>query len=313
MRHSRFSLRARTLLAVPALGATLVACSSPTHGAREDVGPSVPAQASRRHAASDYLRLKIRSAAVGETTTTIALHALEDYDGWTREQIYALRRARVGLYPSLVAGDYQPTEAVFGLIEDGRPWWGTNGQFCLGRGETSIEGPSEESRFIGNPFLLLGVDEGKGFNTTNPGCRPVYPEVVSLQWNASAATATATYDYTSFLRGKAEVGLTKYLDCLDLESYNARDMGFAFARLDVPASVNIAPCPGSDAVILLRRFLHKGGSCRYPGGCNNGSPDSPGLRFRVESVPARVVCRLWGAHPASAEDAPDFTFTIALN
>jgi hypothetical protein len=313
MTPGRSARRARGLALVLALGAVSFACRSPWRdtGARARLDGGNGASSQPAPAAPASVRLRVGSAAADDATLSIALHPPEEYDGWTREQVYALRRERVKLNASLVR-DYAPADAVFGLIEDGRPWWGLDGQFCLGRGEVSIEGPSEESRFVGNPFLLLGVEEGKGFHTTNPRCRPVFPQPTSLRWDAHAAVATVTYDYSSFLKGKAEVGLMKHLDCVDLESYNARDMGFAFARLDVPASANIAPCAGSGGVVALRRFIHKGGSCGYPGGCNNASPDSPGLRFAVKAVPATAICRLWQARPISPEVAADFTFTVDL-
>ncbi|WKZ56098.1 MAG: hypothetical protein QY326_05005 [Bdellovibrionota bacterium] len=95
-----------------------------------------------------------------EGSTKISILPAEEFDGWTRAQVLERRIAEVNKHSSLLVNSYAPAREIFGEIVDGRPWWGTLGQFLLysydGKPQTdSIAGPSEESRQILNPFVLL--------------------------------------------------------------------------------------------------------------------------------------------------------------
>ena len=81
----------------------------------------------------------------------IKLNPMIELDFKTKDDIYRIRREYVFQYPQLVQADYRPEESVFGQIVDNKPWWGIAGHFYYGSGKNSIEGPSEESRFIVTP------------------------------------------------------------------------------------------------------------------------------------------------------------------
>jgi hypothetical protein len=88
----------------------------------------------------------------------IAILPPAELDFKSKAEVLESRKAAVLRYPHLISGDYEPSDAVFGQIEDGRPWWGITGHFYLGPGERSIEGPAEEARFLLNPYLLVAVE-----------------------------------------------------------------------------------------------------------------------------------------------------------
>ena len=88
----------------------------------------------------------------------IHLNSPADFDGLAFDEVCRLRREAVAEHASLVADGYRPSYGVFGQVQDGRPWWGIEGQYFHGPGERSIDGASEESRFVLNPFLLAAVD-----------------------------------------------------------------------------------------------------------------------------------------------------------
>jgi hypothetical protein len=106
---------------------------------------------------------------------------------------------------SMVEIGLNPME-VFGGIGDGKSWIGIVGYSYYGQGEKIIEGPAEESRFIANPFLLIGVDD--------PRCAPVaqypelreslppkaiYPAPKRLRWSSDGTSGTVTYGLADFL------------------------------------------------------------------------------------------------------------------
>lgn len=76
---------------------------------------------------------------------------------------------------------------------------------------------------------------------------------------------------------------------------------------------NLEPWNTSEDAVQLLHYIHLGRSCRYFGGCNNGSPRTPELdSIRLVELPATIAVRLWFAKPWSIADDPDFLFTIQL-
>jgi len=264
----------------------------------------------------------------------IALAAPQELDGLPREKVLDLRRAAVARYPDLLAGDYVPAPAVFGQIEDGRPWWGMPGQFYYGAGERSIAGPAEESRFILNPYLLVAA-EFSGLSMWSSGrvalawdraritaeqvAQPGFPLTCSprsLHWWPAAAYAMVTYDVSACVAAINAWALVPFETTdaqFDLIAYNARDLGFDYLYVSFADSTGIGQADPPSAPIAIRHYLHRGDSCGYPGGCNNMSPHTPEIEgLAVRRLPARATIRLWRAQPAGAAQAPDMTFLIDL-
>ncbi len=260
----------------------------------------------------------------------ISINPAIELDFKSKGEVLDLRREVVTHYPELISGKYRPSDAVFGQIVDGLPWWGMAGQFYHGRGEKSIEGAAEESRFIMNPFLLVAADfygaslasDGTyGWDSakiTEPAlAHPNFPFTCgpySLRWWPGEARAEAVYNVSLCM---VEVSywtiqpFTLIQSHFDLVAYNARDMNLNYIYVSYNDSSNIFKPEPPGSPTAIRHFIHQGGSCGYPGGCNNMSPPTPETDgLRLIRLPARVVIWLWEFKPRSLEHPADMTFVI---
>jgi len=251
--------------------------------------------------------------AIGEEGNSeyVSLHIQPptELDFLSKTELLRLRSLAVQQYPELLAADYVPDKSIFGQIVDGLPWWGIEGQFFYGNGENSIAGPSEESRFFLNPYLLVAADfydwwAGKitendlaDFSLT---CLPY-----SLDWWPEETIAEATYDARCVERGQNYT--------FDLIAYNARDMNMNYIFVSYPNSTNIGKINIPTAAYKNPQYIHQGGSCGYPGGCNNMSPSTPEIEgLEILKLPAQVIIWLWEEKPTSPEQLPDMTFVLTF-
>jgi len=245
----------------------------------------------------------------------IPVNGMEELNFKTKQEIYALRKQQIFEHKDLV-DSYEPMEAVFGQIADGKPWWGIYGIYGSGPGEKSIEGPSEESRFLLNPYLLVGLSETGAFISTDPSDRKTmcYPEPTSIKWQADECLETIEYDVERYF-----VYLTKirvpaaYQRKLSFVTFNARDLGFNYLQFDREKSNGIAWADTTGNVLPIIQFIHCGGSCGYPGGCNNMSPHQKEMTIEVARTPARACLKLWRTHPRDTGGRPDMTVIIDMH
>jgi hypothetical protein len=237
----------------------------------------------------------------------IKLQPPVELDWKSKNEVLQLRTTAVLQYPQLLASEYAPAENVFGQIVDGLPWWGMEGQFFYGKEERSIAGPSEESRFILNPYLLVAADfyvwwQGRitesqlsSFSLT---CLPR-----DLYWWPPEGRAEVTYDAECVKMGQ---NYSFYLI-----TYNARDLNLNYIFVSYTDSLNITKPDMPTEPIANPQFIHQGSSCGYPGGCNNMSPYTPEIDgLEITGFPSRVIIRLWENKPASPEESPDMIFII---
>lgn len=278
---------------------------------------------------SNALAIGSRAISVDEPIK-IDLRAPADLNYKTRTEVLNLRREAVNRYPGLLAAPYAPSDIVFKQIEDSRPWWGIPGEFYYGPGNQSILGASEESRFILNPYLLvaaefygLGIwsDDGgrwdKARITEQDLGRPDFPYYCppeGLRWSPRASRGEVTYDVTRYLVQLNQWTTRPYtLDdvVFGITAYNARDLNLNYIQLAQADSTHVKLAMPFDTPIPEPEFLHRGGSCQYPGGCNNASPDVPQFDdISIEALPAQLTVYLWKEKPVSAGQLPDLTFTL---
>jgi len=260
----------------------------------------------------DSSKLLLGEKAAGMGVAGIFVHEPEEFDYKTRTEILELRSQEVRKYAHLIEGDYKPSETLFGQITDGKPWWGLTGQYCNGPGERSIEGLSEESRFLLNPFLLLGVNEIYAWTVEGP-CFPVYPRVLSLIWDAPQRTATVVYDMNRYFKELDRLPVRYYKPAFYPVNYNARDFGLNYFVLSRAGTSRITMV-NHDSLFTepsdMRAFIHTGGSCGFPGGCNNQSPLESHLDFRVDGLPAVMEWKLWEERPSDIQQPADFIYRI---
>lgn len=93
-----------------------------------------------------------------DDTVNIKVNQMECFSGKTKQEIYDIRKKYVAK-SIFKSKDYEPSEEVFGQIEDGLPWRSVFTELCHNEDNKEFEtrGPSEESRFINNPIMLVGL------------------------------------------------------------------------------------------------------------------------------------------------------------
>ncbi len=130
-----------------------------------------------------------------------------------------------------------------------------------------------------------------------------------LIWGKGASSGEVTYNITDYHRKTSACG---YGDIrkLYLSDYNARDFGFNYFAMDSAKSKNITAA--FDQIIPIIQYIHTGGSCGYPGGCNNKSPTQPELVIKWEELPAKIYLKLWKVSPADTTQKADMDFIIEL-
>ncbi len=245
----------------------------------------------------------------------IKLNPMIELDFKTRAEIYDIRKKYVAQYSQLTKEDYVPSKAVFGAIANRKPWLGILGISYYGAGEQIIAGVSEESRFIANPFLLIGLDEGYAYSVSNINLepQPTYPVPIRLIWKDDCSAAKVWYDISDFWQKKKEYGYPPIAENkFILVAYNARDLGFNYLYVVPKNSKNIVFLDERVRPIPLRQYIHRGWSCGYRGGCNNMSPWLKRFRIKVNGLPARAYIKLWRQKPQDVNQPADMVFIIEM-
>lgn len=267
---------------------------------------AAPAPAPAKGPAEVVNRLAIGKDANAEALD-IAINAPVELDFLTRDAVLQMRGTVVKQYLALLAAAYTPRPAVFGQIEDLRPWWGIEGQFYHGAGIRSIDGPAEESRFILNPYLLVAAEFNdwwiRDLSESRLAGFPLECRPQQLTWKPRDAYAEVSYDAACIRkRQKPEFSLI---------SYNARDFGFDYIYVSYADSQNVSKANAPLAAYANPQFIHRGGSCGYPGGCNNMSPVTPDIDdIHLDALPAKVMVWLWREKPQSVAQAPDMRYAV---
>jgi hypothetical protein len=246
----------------------------------------------------------------------VNVHSWEEYNFKGKNEILTLRRDRVSETLSLVDGDYSPSEYVFGRIVDGKPWWGLDGSIIYGSGPHSIDGPSCQSIFLGNPFLLIGLSLDLVYGTPSDRyahpAEEVMPKPEEIIFEPRDLMATVRYRISPYREYLDWVHPNDLRHNVFLNTYNAQDFGFHFLTFDLVQSSNIHPQSMPDQPVQLIQFIHCGGSCGYDGGCNNQSPGQPELTVDVQGIPAKAVLKLWRTQPSQAGGSADMTYIIDM-
>jgi hypothetical protein len=291
---------------------------------------------------------------INQSVKKIFIHPMQNLNFKTKAEIYEIRKKAVAEYPDLyklfyrvvpeqrpepplasvswwkrllgvkpkAADDaitpepYEPSLAVFGQIEDKKPWWGILGLCYYGSGELSIAGESGQSRFFLNPYLLVALEEAHAYNRTKSSYPPVafYPKPEALTWKPDEKRLEIVYDVTGYWNAQLAVGIKKDAEekRLTFVAYNARDFGYRYLYVVPEESYCMDTTSRLVEPIEIKQFIHCGNSCGYPGGCNNCSPTQPELNIHFEDVPAVASIKLWQEKPASVTAKEDLRVIIYI-
>jgi len=245
----------------------------------------------------------------------IPVNNMGEFNFKTKKEIYDLRKQRVFEHSNLVAS-YVPSEAVFGHIVDKIPWWGIYGIYGYGTGIKSIEGPSEESRFLLNPYLLVGLSELNAFITPAELDRTsaFYPKPIRINLRADASSERIEYlvsDHFHYVNSNHVYPINQQK--LSLITYNARDMGFSHLYIDPKKSDGLTWVNKNKSAVPILDYIHRGTSCGFPEtGCNNASPFQQDLVIEIEKIPAKAHVKLWRTNPQNVDNDCDMTVIIEM-
>lgn len=262
-----------------------------------------------------------------------------EFDGLTKNQIMNERVNELSKFPELVdLKNYSPVPEVFGMIVDGKPWWGTHGQYFFGSGGRSPEGPSEEAFNILNPFVLLvpyaniyGREWGAYHWERWKEAHLNEAQIVKPDFPLFLMPESGIYEpgkkrvevyinashFFDRLSSETKLKIKKGWLSFELEDLNARDFGYNYAWFDRAHSKNANQKEenyNSKRAYKTQDYIHLGGSCGYPGGCNNASPQN--LRregFYTEAWPAEFYFKLWKQEPIQLSDPADLDYRIKID
>ena len=244
-----------------------------------------------------------------------------ELDFANKDEIFRVRNEMIEDYPIFFQGNYQAeSSSVFRQIENGKPWWGLKGLLCYGPGKLSIEGESDESRFIDNPFLLISMEEGHALALMQKkgNCPLSYPKPTHISFDTDTKIFSVDYDVLTHERvldamaneNRAWRPKMKY----SFNGRNAVDFGVPYVYAEASQNIHFSNKKNLETEpYRFRDFIHVGGSCGYLGGCNNGSPYQAETDFEVDDFPAYVRFKLWRQAPQSSDEPADLIYEININ
>jgi hypothetical protein len=252
---------------------------------------------SQKLAKNPAAEISANKVSVSSEITQIPVNDPMEFNYKTKAEIYDIRKTFVA--QSLFKNSsYQPSEAVFGKIEGGKPWRGLIREVCSNDARYASYGDSEESRFINNPSALIMLDGGL----------PPDQEVFPCDREMFLLPQSITY-YKKENTLKIQIPMKKFLETLQknyrikfqINGLNARDFGYEWVYADSYGNVNFENKARVQAEPQqFKNFIHLGQSCGIAGGCNNGSPSQEELAFFIfPAQPAKIHFKLWKNKPGT--------------
>ncbi|MGN0018976.1 MAG: hypothetical protein ACI37S_08050 [Candidatus Gastranaerophilaceae bacterium] len=239
-------------------------------------------------------------------TGSIPIVPMSDLNGKSKIMILAQRKLYVES-TIFKNRNYRPSMEVFGMIDDKKPWLGIEALTCKGKGPSAYLGLSEESRYLNNPTMLVGLDRVNFDEKPKNLCSPVdYLMPVKINYSKDDNMIKVVFEVSQY---KGELG-RNFL----LKGLNAKDLGFKYAYADKIDNVVFIKQDGniSDDVYEFKDFIHVGFACGVKGGCNNGSPYQKELQYSVINYPAEIHLKLWKKLPKNKNAEGDINYLIIL-
>lgn len=270
---------------------------------------------------SDALNALMSKTSVAQERA-LAIPALQSYNNETKTDLLLRRKAAVenSVFKDVLKDKYSPSEEVFGGVQDKMPWISLKNSICIDprlNPHHVSKGNSALSRFIENPNVLVGIMPPyvMSIKENSPNCTSVplkfIPTKMTYDPKNKMITSYYPMSYSVMNQTVKKNGRSVPL-YFTLTGLNAKDLGYKFATVSHSDGVlftnygeNI-----SDDVVGFRDFIHVGGSCGVPGGCNNLSPYQPAHDFYFISIPAEITFKLWKGKPVSKFMPADFNYKI---
>lgn len=239
-------------------------------------------------------------------TGSVAINPMSDLNNKTKSELYAQRKLFVEK-TIFKNRSYKPSEEVFGQMVDGKPWLGIEALTCNGSGPTANKGLSEESRYINNPTMLIGLDRVNFDDKPKSLCSVTdYLMPVKINYSKDENTIKVVFEVSSY---KGDLG-KNFL----LKGLNAKDLGFKYAYADDIENLTfLQPDKNiSTDIHEFKDYIQLGMVCGVKGGCNNGSPFQKELNFTVMKYPASIHFKLWKKLPKDEDTKENINYLIIL-
>ena len=239
-------------------------------------------------------------------TGSVPIIPMSDLNGKSKSEIYVQRKLYVE-NTIFKNRHYKPSEDVFGRIDETKPWLGIEALTCYGKGQNSSKGLSEESRYLNNPTMLIGLDRVNFDEKPKNLCSPIdYLMPVKINYSKDDNMIKVVFEVSQY---KGELG-RNFL----LKGLNAKDLGFKYAYADKINNVAFIKKDGniSDSIYEFKDFISVGNACGVKGGCNNGSPFQKELQYAVINYPADIHIKLWKKLPKNMNTKEDINYLIIL-
>lgn len=232
----------------------------------------------------------------------------------SKQEIYNIRKNAVK--KSIFNYDnYEPSEEVFGQIQDNKPWISMNSCLSIDNKKSSITGNSEEARFILNPSALVQINFPFS-NWCEPDQTKLHLHLKDIKYQKDKNEIIVTYEKLN----QETLSNNSYFTFCGI---NARDLGYKYAFIDLEKSTYnlqfVNTYNISTNITEFQDFLHTGGSCGHESGCNNASPSQPMLDFEnshKQNAPyeynKEIYIKLWKNKPLSPSDKPDIVERIII-
>lgn len=254
---------------------------------------------------SQYRNYKISLITPNEKMEKLVINPLSVYTGKTKNDILKIREGfvKTSMFNN---ANYAPDQKVFGLIADKKPWWGIDYIICTDK-NTPVNkrgnGLSEESRYINNPNLLVGVQMSKSFIKTadlKDFCSDrsllFIPE--SINYDKENKLIIVKYKGSKNILKKMNKRGIEYI----LVGLNAKDFGYEWVYANNYNNILFAPRSLDEKMVnkkpqMFYDSVRLGHACGIEGGCNNTSPYQPNMTFMFKNLPANMTLSLWKNKP----------------
>lgn len=268
--------------------------------------------------------VKNNAKTVPQKDINLTINSLSNYNYIDKNELLKMRKNYVN---KSVFKDkkYVPNAEIFGQVQSKKPWWGIDNLTCYTKNSdtnSNIKGLSEESRYLNNPNMLLGLRLSERYPQELIGesfcadkeIKELMP--VKMTYNPKIKMITAVYEANDnfsmvYTTGKNRRNKVRFL----LHGINAKDAGYNYIFASGEQNVmfgNFSDKTAEMEPVEILQFLHTGNSCKIAGGCNNVSPYQPELEFSIQKLPAEIMFSLWKTKPLYKFMPADFSYKIII-